>query len=110
MALSHIRLEFLLFLPILSHIHVPLPALGTDKKRTAPRWPHVVPWRHCNFRMTSPCPISACLVNFGSLLHAFQISNEVSNGEQENESIMSVRGGYQNRPSRSSFVINLQAL
>ena len=26
--------------------HIPVPALGKDKKRTAAWWPHVDPWRH----------------------------------------------------------------
>ena len=31
--------------------HIPIPALGKDKKRTAARWLYVDPWRHCNVKM-----------------------------------------------------------
>ena len=34
--------------------HIPVPALGKDKKRTAARCLHVDPWRHCDVKMTSP--------------------------------------------------------
>ena len=47
--------DFRFFYPretILSHIPV-------HSRTSAARWSHVIPGRHCDVKMTSPCPISA---------------------------------------------------
>ena len=63
--------DFRCFFPceiIISHIYL-YQSVGKIKKRTAARWPHVPPWRHCNVKMTSPCLISAYFKFSGNPFH-----------------------------------------
>ena len=56
--------------PMIDSIYRAYPYL---KKQTAARWPHVVLWRHCNDKMTSPCCISAYLGFSGSMFFQYKM-------------------------------------
>ena len=61
--------DFCFFLPIsISHTRT---SSGKYKKRTAASWPHIVLWRHCNVKMTSPCRNTFISGFSGSLFHVF---------------------------------------
>ena len=84
--------------------------LKTNSLTSAARWPHVFPWRHCNYKMTSPCRISA-YSGFSRSLFSMSFRYEIRYlvvGKKKNP--LFVWGSDRKiRPSRSPFVIIRQA-
>ena len=105
---SHTKSGFTLFYPceiILSLSHIPVPALGKDKKTnsrtSAARRLHVDPWRHWNIKMRSPCRISAFSGFSRSLfLCFFPILNEVFSREQRKKKHYSCEDGIEKSVTR----------
>ena len=62
---SHTRSGFPLFLPIWE-ISISHTRTSPREKRTSSRRPHIIPWRHCNVKMSANSGFS------GSLFYGFQ--------------------------------------